>query len=41
MGNQPHVHSVEEVKANIKRIEHNKMVVMVRLLVLRWLRRKL
>lgn len=23
MGNQPHVHTVEETKANIKRIEHN------------------
>lgn len=23
MGNQPHVHTVEEVKANIKKIEHN------------------
>lgn len=23
MGNQPHVHSVEEAKANIARIEHN------------------
>jgi hypothetical protein len=23
MGNQPHIHTVEEAKANIKRIEHN------------------
>lgn len=23
MGNQPHIHSVEEAKANIKKIEHN------------------
>jgi hypothetical protein len=23
MGNQPHVHSVDEAKANISRIEHN------------------
>lgn len=23
MGNQPHVHTVEEAKTNIKRIEHN------------------
>jgi hypothetical protein len=23
MGNQPHVHHVDEVKANISRIEHN------------------
>jgi len=25
LGNQPHVHTVEEAKGNIKKIEHNSM----------------